>query len=283
MDRARRRDRAVPAGCPGRRGEASVSWRRLPTASLGGRGCWPTPAAREVSYLAVTVPSMYPIRRPVGTVGRYQAACADGFCIMSGIRGTSKIESDIFTILNYVLSPGQQQVTLSGSGERADVDMIFGDGSRSPLVIVEYDSAYFHKDKQQRDLRKAENLTHWFRPAPCVVMRIRENPLDLLRRPDVRVPTRADAATCARLILLHLQHLAPFEHGDWYEVMTRSYSFLLAGARPLEREQVACGGCWRIEEAGRRQEPKPVVARPRRGPGRARPHGSRRRPLPAPQ
>jgi hypothetical protein len=206
---------------------------------------------------------MYPIRRPVGTIGRYQAACADGFCIMSGVGGTSKMEGDIFTILNYVLGPGQQRVTLWVAGERMDVDMILGDGSRSPLIIVEYDSAYFHKDKEDRDRRKAEILSRWWDPAHSVVLRIREDPLPRLRRPDVCVPARADAATCARLVLLHLQHLAPFDYGAGYEPMMRSYSALLAGL-PLEREQVPCRDCRRVEAAVRRGAPGPYLPEPRR-------------------
>lgn len=173
------------------------------------------------------------------------------------------MEGEIFTILNYVLGPGQQRVTLSVAGERMDIDMILGDGSRSPLVIVEYDSAYFHYDKEDRDLRKSVILSRWWHPAHSVVMRIREEPLDRLRRSDVRVPARADAATCARLVLLHLQHLAPFDYSAGYELMMRSYSALLAGL-PLEREQVACRDCRRVEAAVRRGAPGPYLPQPRR-------------------
>jgi hypothetical protein len=151
---------------------------------------------------------------------------------MTSLQGTSEIESDLFAQLRYVLGCGEQHDAVNGMRSRA-VDMVFWLEFDQALV-VEYDGAYWHRGRERGDRWKAESvsLNGW------LVIRVREEPLRPLRPEDVWVPKAADAAMCARLVILHAAHLL----GGYQR--SRMEHFLMAAAVPLTQEQVPCRACW---------------------------------------
>ncbi len=171
-----------------------------------------------------------------GVTGRYQASCGEGRCALTGGQAISKLEGQIFTLLDYVLGCGKRDEHL-GVGERAlRIDMVF-QFPGGQLLAVEYDGAYWHRDQEERDRRNArmiESVWGW-----CVVVRIREDPLTPLSPQDSWVPGRPDAVTCARLLLLHLMHLIPLGFREYEKVV----DFLRASPRPLMKSDIRCVEC----------------------------------------
>lgn len=175
-----------------------------------------------------------------GDAGRYQAKCGQGHCALTGDQATSKIQGEIFTLLDYVIGPGHRdQCAFAFRSVR--LDMVFTIPSGRALV-VEYDGAYWHRNQEERDFRKARAVEEAWRHRGCVVVRIRENPLTPLYPLDVQVPARSDALTCARLVLLHLLHEMPDEMEQCYGEGEVG-SFLRSSRRPLPREDVRCEIC----------------------------------------
>src|SRR5690348_8567729 len=88
--------------------------------------------------------------------GRYQAVCEDGHCALRGGKGRSKLEGQIFTLLDLALGPGISNAPVDTARGRFEVDMLFpfvGGG-----VVVEYDGAYFHLDRIERDAYKSSAI-----------------------------------------------------------------------------------------------------------------------------
>jgi len=109
-------------------------------------------------------------------------------------------------------------------------------------LVVEYDGAHWHSDREEKDFRKARMIEEAWCDRGCVVVRVREDPLTPLHPVDVQVPARSDALTCTRLVLLHLLHIMPGDIEDGYgegEVGR----FLRSTRRPLQRSDVRCEIC----------------------------------------
>jgi hypothetical protein len=188
-------------------------------------------------------------RNQPGVTGRYQAKCGHGLCALTGDQATSKLQGELFTLLDYVIGGGDQDVRVGMGGRALRIDMVFS-LPRGLKLAVEYDGAYWHHGQDERDFRKARAIEDYY--WPCMSMRVREYPLEPTRHedfvsPDVQVPARADARTCARLVLFHLTHLMPAEFGNrWSEAGDRVASFLRSASRPLERGSVLCETCWHV-------------------------------------
>jgi hypothetical protein len=175
-----------------------------------------------------------------GANGRYQAACGQGHCALTGGQATSRQEGQIFALLNYALGPGQSDLQIAVGTRVLRLDMAF------PLpigctVVVEYDGAYWHIDQEERDRRKTDMVEF---SGPYLVIRIREDPLQPLSNRDVSVPARADPAVCAQLVLLHLIHIIP----GWpdYDTFRRIGGFVKTGQRPLTHFDIRCEPCKQI-------------------------------------
>lgn len=67
---------------------------------------------------------------------RYRTRCPPGVCHIDPAPGTSKLETDIFHQLNYVLGDGKQHFVIVGR----QVDMLFLFGSDG--LVIEYDGAF---------------------------------------------------------------------------------------------------------------------------------------------
>lgn len=181
--------------------------------------------------------------RFAGANGRYTPSCEKGVCARTGNRATSKLESDIFTLLDYILGPGKQDVHTYLSGNRpCRIDMLFP-ALGPQAVIVEYDGAHWHEGKEERDWSKScEMQEGWYSHRDNLVVRIREQPLPLLDPLNVPVPPRAKAVLCVRVTVLHLLHSESRILGDR---LPRVLDFLRSSSQPLARDEVLCGGCRR--------------------------------------
>jgi very-short-patch-repair endonuclease len=126
-------------------------------------------------------------RRGPGTTGQYLASCEHGYCALSGRQATSKLEGQIFTLLDYVLGPGKHDWRSQVCGRRVQLDMVFTLPDDRALV-VEYDGARWHRGKEERDGGKTRMIEEGWKGRKCVVVRIREDPLMPLELPDVWVP-----------------------------------------------------------------------------------------------
>jgi hypothetical protein len=60
-----------------------------------------------------------------GANGRYRPRCENGACAITGGRATSKLEGQIFTLLDHVVGPGEQDVHVRLHGRAARLDMVF--------------------------------------------------------------------------------------------------------------------------------------------------------------
>jgi hypothetical protein len=149
-------------------------------------------------------------------------------------------------------------------------------------LVVEYDGAYWHRGREERDFLKARRVESWYGPG-CIVVRVREYPLEatgdaVFPSPDVQVPARVDAGTCAQLVLLHLVHVMPRGFVD-YETEERLAGFLRSAARPLEHGSVLCETCQDVVRHFRLSAGNPghTVGRKEGILGRETDHGVRQR------
>lgn len=162
-------------------------------------------------------------------------------CALTGNRATSKLEADIFTLLDYVLGPGIQDFQVQLGNRRRRIDMLFPLTDTGAL-IVEYDGAHWHLSREEADWEKSRAMSAgWDQYRNNIVVRIREHPLDPLEYLDVCVPRRPSPLICTRLTLFHLLHAGPrlFD-----ERVKRIVDFLGTSPRPLARDEVNCDDCW---------------------------------------
>lgn len=182
-------------------------------------------------------------------------------CALTGDKATSKIQGEIFTLLDYVIGPGHRD-RRAFTLRSVRLDMVFTIPSGRALV-VEYDGACWHRDQEERDFHKARDVEEAWRHRGCIVVRIREDPLTPLYPLDVQVPPRSDALTCARLVLLHLLHEMPDEMDERYGEGEVG-SFLRSSRRPLPREDVRCEICKYVASERLSAEVFPRAALPRK-------------------
>jgi hypothetical protein len=170
----------------------------------------------------------------------HQAACGDGHCLITGQSAPSKLQGRIFGLLDYVVGPGRANYERSmWSGQPLRIDMLFESDSLGHRLAVEYDGAYFHRDRYLADHRKNERIHTVL--SPVMIVRIREDPLEPVSELDVLVPPRSAPELCARATLLHLLHSTGLKP----ELSERIQAFIRIG-RPSGR--MLCRGCNRAEE-----------------------------------
>lgn len=189
------------------------------------------------------------MRRSTGSpTGRYQAACGDGHCALQGGAGRSKLQGQIFTLLDLALGPGISDAPVATAIGRVNVDMLFRLGSGN--IVVEYDGAYFHQHRARTDRIKADALRGRSKLLPAHVLRIREQPLPRLHHHNVLAPPRPTPQQCAQLALLHMLHtLSRSLPGDVLaELEPRIQAFLQAG-KQIAPELIACLMCRHLQPA----------------------------------
>ncbi|MEU4358702.1 zinc-ribbon domain-containing protein [Streptomyces virginiae] len=129
-------------------------------------------------------------------------------CPRCAKRGVSRREQDIFTALKDTLpdltSPGVVPRTTAGEGSRQQrawrVDMYL---PGAPPVVVEYDGAYWHKDRFQQDAAKTADLS----ASGHLVIRIREHPLEVVTPNDIECPADLPAAEVAAQVRRRIAEL----------------------------------------------------------------------------
>lgn len=166
--------------------------------------------------------------------------CGQGHCALTGDEATSKLQGQIYTLLDYVIGPGHCDQR-AFAYKQMRLDMVFH-APNGRALVVEYDGAHWHHDKEEKDFHKARMVEDAWSHQGCVVIRIREDPLTPLHPVDMQVPSRSDAPTCARLLLLHLLHVMPADFEDRYGE-DKIGGFLRCSPRPLVRSDVRCEEC----------------------------------------
>lgn len=111
-----------------------------------------------------------------GATGRYQARCEQGHCALTGDQATSKLQGQIFTLVDYAIGPGHQDQRFYIGRRQTRLEMVFQmSGDRA--LVVEYDGAYWHQGHEERDFLEAPMVEQGWQERGCVVVRIREDPL----------------------------------------------------------------------------------------------------------
>ncbi|WP_405056062.1 hypothetical protein OG474_25360 [Kribbella sp. NBC_01505] len=168
--------------------------------------------------------------------GRYRAGCGLAGCSSGSDPRSSKLEAEIFNLLDFMIGGGAQDVRFPWDG-RLRIDMLFELPSRFRLA-VEYDGAYWHQGKESSDIAKAERLVD--SGFVHAVVRLRESPLPTLSSLDVAVPPNASSRTVAQLALLHMLHTftGPLAYRE-YEIR----AFLETAPEPPPRSAIVCRRC----------------------------------------
>lgn len=152
---------------------------------------------------------------------------------------TSGLETTVFSVLDFVLGCGEQDVRVPFYG-RMNLDMLFKAETGFRLG-VEYDGAYWHRHTERRDARKSHLLTT--SGFVHLLMRIREYPLRPLGELDVVVPPGSRGPEVAVHALLHLSHTVANDFG--YETRERIDFSLGRPGRSIKIGRLLCTGCLR--------------------------------------
>jgi hypothetical protein len=190
--------------------------------------------------------------RWTGATGRYQGKCEQGHCAQTGGQVASKHQGEILTLLKYVIGNGRGDVSVFSGRRQFRVDMAFS-LPNGRVLAAEYDGAYWHggntpeerQRNEDRDFHKARAIEDAWRDKGCVVVRIREDPLEPLYPHDIQVPARSDPGTCAKAALIHLVHVL---HSDILGSLgeDRVFGFLQSAARPLTFGDLRCDECRQV-------------------------------------
>ncbi|WP_329324599.1 zinc-ribbon domain-containing protein [Streptomyces luteogriseus] len=136
----------------------------------------------------------------------------------------SRQETELFAELQHVLPSGEQQYPLRAAQARFRLDMLFP-SEDGRAVVVEFDGSYWHRDAEKRDRLKAEAIER-HQPG-WVVVRVREEPLQLTRNSDVLVPLLTDPFTAASIVIEHLMALTAWPE----ETRQHARAYLKGGRR----------------------------------------------------
>ncbi|UGT44011.1 hypothetical protein LTV02_11760 [Nocardia yamanashiensis] len=159
--------------------------------------------------------------------------------------GESVAEGSIYAILNFVLGTGTRNYRVAGRYElRADMMFMIGNREGHPLV-VEYDGAFWHRDREETDTRKICETRSLSERHD--IIRLRQQPLPRLQPADISFPRKADAMTCARLALLHITH-RPKYFAPEDAIVRRIHRFLSFGAIPLQDDWITCDACLELND-----------------------------------
>ncbi|GAB6921150.1 hypothetical protein JCM9803A_16000 [Rhodococcus erythropolis] len=159
---------------------------------------------------------------------------------------SSRLEAQIFDLLNFVLGGGEQDLKLPSDG-RMHLDMRFRMAS-GVTIGLEYDGAYWHAGNEAADQRKAHRVVA--DGIADLVVRIREEPLAALSPYDVVIRHKESAPTVVIATLLHLVHM------DVLDAQTADHiSAILVTSRSAPRiESITCDECWLLDGSIRHAE-----------------------------
>jgi hypothetical protein len=129
-------------------------------------------------------------------------------CPRCGKRGVSQREQKIFKALKQhlpgLVSPASVPRARNTGGQRRlrswRVDMLL---PGTPAVVVEYDGAYWHTEREEHDRLKADDLT----TSGYIVVRIREHPLTQITENDILCASEQSADAIAVDVVQKLKDL----------------------------------------------------------------------------
>src|SRR5262249_47993194 len=70
-------------------------------------------------------------------------------------------------------------------------------------LVIEFDGAYWHRDKIHSDIEKTQRLAR----AGWQIIRVREEPLELIGPHDIKLPQETCAKRCADQVLLKIEEV----------------------------------------------------------------------------
>jgi hypothetical protein len=206
--------------------------------------------------------------RWAGATGRYQRKCEQGYCALTGGRTTSRHEGEVLTLLKHVIGHGRGDVIVPIGRRQFHLDRVFNLPD-SRVLVAEYDGAYWHDGRKKegqegRDYYKARDVEAAWRDRGCVVVRIREDPLEPLHHHDVQVPAHSEPEICAETVLIHLVHVMhPYFMGSLGQ--DKVIGFLRSAAHPATFSDLRCGECRDVaryflpDQASAPPAPRPMV------------------------
>lgn len=187
----------------------------------------------------ISVPRMSQSAVPVAR-GRFRPGCWCGRTGRLPEARTSGVETTVFNVLDFVLGCGKQDVPVPFDG-RMNLDMLF-EAVTGFRLGVEYDGAYWHQGREERDAWKRERLID--STLVCEVLRIRERPLRLLGPLDISVPRAASGQEIATNVLAHLGHTVAHDFGDVVE--ERIHFNLYRPGREIDPRRIRCRRCRQV-------------------------------------
>ncbi len=177
--------------------------------------------------------------------GRYFRGDSCPACVGDQPR-SSRLETQIFDLLNFVLGGGEQDLKLPSDG-RMHLDMRFRTAG-GDTIGLEYDGAYWHAGNEAADQRKAHRVVA--DGIADLVVRIREDPLAALSPYDVVIRHKESAPTVVIATLLHLVHMAVVDA----QTAHRISAILVASSTAPSIESITCDECWLLDGSIRHAE-----------------------------
>jgi hypothetical protein len=141
-------------------------------------------------------------------------------------------------LLSFVLGGGRHDVPFP-EDRRMEVDMVF-ELTPDFRLAVEYDGAYWHAGNEWADIRKSHRLVE--SGFAQKVVRLREEPLELIDYDDVAFAKGSLPAEIVQLTLLHLSHMLWRQMPG--ELAWNIEAILRSSATRLREEQPVCPECF---------------------------------------
>lgn len=141
--------------------------------------------------------------------------------------GVSRQETELFAELQHVLTGGEQQYPFRAPHRTYRLDMVFP-ADAGHMAAIEFDGSYWHRDNEEADRRKAEQVEE--HGQDWTVIRVREEPLEPIRPSDVTVPLLADPFTAASIVLAHLATRIPWP----LTTLDRLHAYTAGGRRKAQ-------------------------------------------------
>ena len=127
------------------------------------------------------------------------------------------------------------------NGRLRDIDIVI----RELQLLIEYDGAYWHRNKAEKDIEK----TTFMEEAGWKVIRVREQPLESIHKNDVMTHPSMNTKTVADLVIKKISQVAKTE-------ILQIDKYLASGQLWSEKESTAAIRAYQAENAAKRTKRK---------------------------
>jgi hypothetical protein len=127
------------------------------------------------------------------------------------------------------------------NGRLRDIDIVI----RELQLLIEYDGAYWHRNKAEKDIEK----TTFMEEAGWKVIRVREQPLESIHKNDVMTHPSMNTKTVADLVIKKISQVAKTE-------ILQIDKYLASGQLWREKESTAAIRAYQAENAAKRTKRK---------------------------